>query len=340
MVRAIGGDLVGMSTTLEAIAAREAGAEVLGISLVTNLAAGMTGEPLNHEEVLEAGRAAATRMGELLAAGGRASCDAAHRGSGSGARAPGSADTVDAVTVAEAWLAEDPDPDTRAELQALLEAGDIARGSPTGSAPGSSSARRACAARSGAGPNRMNRVVVTQAAAGLAAYIEGARRQGGRGRLRRPAQVRRVRPRHRRGDGGRRAARARCSRGRCRHRCWRSRSGTSAPTPASWSPRRTTRRRTTATRSTSATASQIVPPADAEISAAIEAVGPLAAVPRGDDWETLGDEVLDAYLDRVAGLVDPASPATCGSSTHRCTGSAATSCWPPSSGPASPRPRW
>ncbi len=66
MVRAIGGDLVGMSTTLEAIAAREAGAEVLGISLVTNLAAGMTGEALDHEEVLEAGRAAATRMGELL----------------------------------------------------------------------------------------------------------------------------------------------------------------------------------------------------------------------------------------------------------------------------------
>src|SRR6478672_11256683 len=61
MVRAIGGDLVGMSTTLEAIAAREAGAEVLGLSLVTNLAAGMTGEPLNHEEVLEAGRAAGTR---------------------------------------------------------------------------------------------------------------------------------------------------------------------------------------------------------------------------------------------------------------------------------------
>ena len=66
MVRAIGGDLVGMSTTLEAIAAREAGMEVLGISLVTNLAAGITGEPLNHEEVLEAGRAAASRMGALL----------------------------------------------------------------------------------------------------------------------------------------------------------------------------------------------------------------------------------------------------------------------------------
>ncbi|MBL1095550.1 purine-nucleoside phosphorylase [Streptomyces coffeae] len=67
MARTIGADLVGMSTTLEAIAAREAGAEVLGISLVTNLAAGMTGEPLNHEEVLQAGRDSAARMGSLLA---------------------------------------------------------------------------------------------------------------------------------------------------------------------------------------------------------------------------------------------------------------------------------
>ncbi|MET9531270.1 MULTISPECIES: purine-nucleoside phosphorylase [unclassified Streptomyces] len=66
MVRVLGGDLVGMSTVLEAIAAREAGAEVLGISLVTNLAAGLTGEPLNHEEVLQAGRDSATRMGSLL----------------------------------------------------------------------------------------------------------------------------------------------------------------------------------------------------------------------------------------------------------------------------------
>ena len=66
MARRIGGDLVGMSTTLEAIAAREAGMEVLGISLVTNLAAGISGEPLDHAEVLEAGRAAASRMGDLL----------------------------------------------------------------------------------------------------------------------------------------------------------------------------------------------------------------------------------------------------------------------------------
>ena len=66
-LRTIGADLVGMSTVLETIAAREAGMEVLGVSLVTNLAAGMTGEPLNHEEVLEAGRAATQRMGRLLA---------------------------------------------------------------------------------------------------------------------------------------------------------------------------------------------------------------------------------------------------------------------------------
>jgi purine-nucleoside phosphorylase len=67
MVKAIGGTLVGMSTALEAIAAREAGMEVLGISLVTNFAAGITGEPLNHEEVLAAGQASAARMGALLA---------------------------------------------------------------------------------------------------------------------------------------------------------------------------------------------------------------------------------------------------------------------------------
>ena len=67
MLRGMGADLVGMSTVLEAIAARAAGVEVFGLSLVTNLAAGMTGEPLNHEEVLATGRAAAARMGDLLA---------------------------------------------------------------------------------------------------------------------------------------------------------------------------------------------------------------------------------------------------------------------------------
>jgi purine-nucleoside phosphorylase len=67
MLRTMGADLVGMSTVLEAIAARAAGIEVFGLSLVTNLAAGITGEPLDHQEVLAAGLAAAQRMGTLLA---------------------------------------------------------------------------------------------------------------------------------------------------------------------------------------------------------------------------------------------------------------------------------
>jgi purine-nucleoside phosphorylase len=67
MAKRLGGDLVGMSTTLEAIAARHVGLEVLGISLVTNLAAGISDEPLSHHEVIEAGQAAAERCGRLLA---------------------------------------------------------------------------------------------------------------------------------------------------------------------------------------------------------------------------------------------------------------------------------
>lgn len=67
MLRTMGADLVGMSTVLEAIAARALGVEVFGLSLVTNLAAGITGQPLNHEEVLEAGQQAAHQMGSLLA---------------------------------------------------------------------------------------------------------------------------------------------------------------------------------------------------------------------------------------------------------------------------------
>ncbi len=67
MAGILGGTLVGMSTALEAIAAREAGLELLGISLVTNLAAGISRDPLDHAEVLAAGRAAAERVGTLLA---------------------------------------------------------------------------------------------------------------------------------------------------------------------------------------------------------------------------------------------------------------------------------
>lgn len=68
MVKHMGGHLVGMSTALEAIAARQAGMEILGFSLMTNLAAGIQKTPLSHAEVLEAGREAEPRISALLAA--------------------------------------------------------------------------------------------------------------------------------------------------------------------------------------------------------------------------------------------------------------------------------
>ena len=67
MAKTIGGDIVGMSTALEAIAAREAGMEILGMSLITNLAAGISKEKLSHAEVIQAGKDAEAALGGLLA---------------------------------------------------------------------------------------------------------------------------------------------------------------------------------------------------------------------------------------------------------------------------------
>ena len=67
MAKHIGGHIVGMSTALEAIAAREAGMEILGLSLITNLAAGIQKTPLSHEEVIQAGKDAELRISGLLA---------------------------------------------------------------------------------------------------------------------------------------------------------------------------------------------------------------------------------------------------------------------------------
>ncbi len=66
MLRTMGADAVGMSTVLEAIAARWVGLEVAGVSLVTNAGAGYSGEPLNHEEVLEAGAAAGPNLARVF----------------------------------------------------------------------------------------------------------------------------------------------------------------------------------------------------------------------------------------------------------------------------------
>jgi purine-nucleoside phosphorylase len=62
----MGGHIVGMSTALEAIAAREAGMEVLGLSLITNLAAGISPHPLSHQEVIDAGKSAEPVISKLL----------------------------------------------------------------------------------------------------------------------------------------------------------------------------------------------------------------------------------------------------------------------------------
>ena len=66
MLRLLGGDAVGMSTVLEAIAARWAGLEICGVSLVTNAGAGYTGQPLTHEEVLEAGALSGPRLARVI----------------------------------------------------------------------------------------------------------------------------------------------------------------------------------------------------------------------------------------------------------------------------------
>ena len=67
MAKAMGGHIVGMSTALEAIAAREAGMEILGLSLITNLAAGISPHPLSHQEVIDSGIAAEPAVSKLLA---------------------------------------------------------------------------------------------------------------------------------------------------------------------------------------------------------------------------------------------------------------------------------
>jgi phosphomannomutase len=227
-------------------------------------------------------------------------------GRGQGHEHRESADTVDITEVARAWLVDDPDPETRAELLAILDAGDIAELSDRFGARlefGTAGLRGAL----GAGPNRMNRVVVTRAAAGLSAYLTA---RGGR------SVVVGFDARHKSDAFARDTAEV--VEGAGMHALVLPRP---LPTPvlafairhlgadagvmvtASHNPPQDNGYKVYL-----GDGSQIVPPADAEISAEIDAVGPLAGVPRGDGWETLGEDVLDAYLGRVAGLVADGSP--------------------------------
>src|SRR5262249_33685200 len=130
MLRTLGADLVGMSTALEAIAARHLGAEVLGISLVSNLAAGLAPHGLDHAEVVAAGQAAAGPVGALRAR------ELPGIGAGppprAGSPVPGPSGTAPSCAHCSTTAARRPRPTL-----------------PTGSGRGSSSAPRACAARSG-----------------------------------------------------------------------------------------------------------------------------------------------------------------------------------------------
>ncbi|MFD3400846.1 phospho-sugar mutase [Kribbella sp. NPDC058693] len=216
--------------------------------------------------------------------------------------------TQDLKAAADAWLSEDPDPDTRAELQALLDAGDTTELADRFAGTlefGTAGLRGAV----GAGPNRMNRVVVIRAAAGLAAYLKAKGLTDG------PVLIG-YDARHKSDVFAQDTAAV--IRGAGLDAVLLDRP---TPTPVVAFGIRHLR----AVAGVVVTAShnppqdngykvylgdgsQIVPPADAEIAAAIAAVGPLAEVPRGDHWQTTGDDLLNAYLDRIADLVPADAP--------------------------------
>lgn len=204
------------------------------------------------------------------------------------------------IARAQAWLAEDPDPETRAELSALLDAGDTAELAARfgGTLQFGTAGLRG---ELGAGPMRMNRAVVIRAAAGLAAYLKAQGQTDG-------LVVIGYDARHKSADFARDTAAVITGAGLRAAVLPRP-----LPTPvlayairhlgavagvevtASHNPPRDNGYKVYL-----GDGSQIVPPADAEIAAEIDAVAALADVPRPESgWEILGDEVLDAYLART-----------------------------------------
>lgn len=214
---------------------------------------------------------------------------------------------------AHAWLAEDPDPRTRAELEAQLaaaEGGDAAAAADLADRFAGTLEFGTAGLRGplGAGPNRMNRVVVLRAAAGLAAYLDDTGAEG-------PVVIG-YDARHNSDVFARDTAEVVTGTGRAAYLLPRA-----LPTPVL----AFAIRELGCAAGVMVTAShnppadngykvylgdgcQIVPPADAEISARIAAVESLADVPRGDGGTILGDDVVGRYLARVSALVDSCGP--------------------------------
>jgi phosphomannomutase len=214
--------------------------------------------------------------------------------------------TDDLLTRAQDWLSQDPDPVTRDELQALIDADDTDALQDRFSQRlqfGTAGLRGAL----GAGPNRMNRVIVAQAAAGLAAYLL---EHGTRGDSGAPSVVVGYDARHNSDVFARDTAEI--MEGAGVHAFLLP---THLPTPvlafairhlgcsagvmvtASHNPPQDNGYKVYLDDS-----SQIVPPADADISAAIDAVGRVDQMPRSDAYEVLGDDVARAYVDAVVAL--------------------------------------
>ncbi|MYW08165.1 phospho-sugar mutase [Streptomyces sp. SID2563] len=217
----------------------------------------------------------------------------------------------DLLARASAWLAEDPDPDTREELAKLIAAEDTPELTSrfAGTLQFGTAGLRG---ELGAGPMRMNRSVVIRAAAGLAAYLKDQGQTGG-------LVVIGYDARYKSADFARDTAAVMTGAGLRAAVLPRP-----LPTPvlayairhlgavagvevtASHNPPRDNGYKVYL-----GDGSQIVPPADGEIAAAIAAVGPLATVDRPESgWETLGEEVLEAYLARTDDVLDAESPRT------------------------------
>ncbi|MCX5296288.1 phospho-sugar mutase [Streptomyces sp. NBC_00193] len=215
----------------------------------------------------------------------------------------------DLIARAQAWLAEDPDPETADELAELIEAGDTSELADRFSGMlqfGTAGLR----GELGAGPMRMNRNVVIRAAAGLAAYLKAQGHAGG-------LVVVGYDARYKSADFARDTAAVMIGAGLRAAVLPRP-----LPTPvlayairhlgavagvevtASHNPPRDNGYKVYL-----GDGSQIVSPADAEIAAQIDAIAALADVPRAEDgWQDLGDEVLEAYLARTDAVLTPGSP--------------------------------